>query len=316
VLELTSHRKQSIMKLNFNSFSLVCLAAIYQGANAIVTGNIKIVGGMGSGQMIPGSYVNSFSRWTIERTIDQNIAVSHLIGSGVAEPDEEFVNPSSNEELWWPADLENLQVRPSLGIIMKNSIPSYVLAGVEVRVPANISKDGEEWRNFGMNSQPLASQWSDFDIAAEQDFRVEVLYGSKGDDEEEDDSIDWKAIIEGSNDERKSRAHAGTQKALELFTSVLAGMDEQSPLYDGMHILSIPVDKWIDLPPNDAENKPYNIISVGTSVSDVKELLRMGSDMLEISSSSVLNVQVQRIAPGGESEYMPSAYHGLYKEKE
>jgi hypothetical protein len=101
---------------------------------------------------------------------------------------------------------------------------------------------------------------------------------------------------------------------MDLLGSLLGNMDEQSPLVEGMHIISIPItDEWIDLPPNDAENNAYNLVSVGTVESDAKELLKMGEDMLEMSVSSVLNVEVLRIAPGGESEYIPAAYNSLYK---
>jgi hypothetical protein len=307
------------MKTNY-SIILAFLIAFPHESKAIVTGTIKIVGGMSGGQTLPGSYVNSFPRWTVERTIDQSIAVSRMLGSGPDAPPGEFVDPTSNEELWWPSDLKKLQVRPSLDIFLKSAVPAYVLAGLEVRVPSDASMDGREWKNFGVNCQPLASQWSGFEIAAEKGFRVETFYGSKTD---EDSSIDWKDIAAGSNEascngsgmeERKLRAEEGTQKAMDLLGSLLGNMDEQSPLVEGMHIISIPItDEWIDLPPNDAENNAYNLVSVGTVESDAKELLKMGEDMLEMSVSSVLNVEVLRIAPGGESEYIPAAYNSLYK---
>ncbi len=284
-----------------------------------MTGNIKIVGGHYAGQMLPGSYVNSFPRWTVERTPNQSIAVARLLGSGSDQPPNDFVDPTSNEELWWPADLEKLQVRPSLEILLKDTVPSYVLAGLEVRVPSDSSMDGKAWQNFGMNSQPLASQWSGFEIAAERGFRVEAFYGRKAEDE--DAPIDWKDIEAASDDDgscdsgiKKQLAKEGTKQAMELLGILVGSIDEESPLADGMHILSIPItDKWVDLPQNDSENNTYNLVSLGTAESDGKELLNMGDDMLQMSASSVLKVDVLRIAPGGESEFIPKVYNALYK---
>ena len=137
-------------------------------------------------QFLPGSYVNTIPRWSVEVTPDNTINIQRLLGSGLSDNDQDvdtaarhFVDPTSNEELWWPCDLSQLQIRPKLEVLIKGTIPSYILAGAEVRVPSNVSKDGRIWNNFGMNSQPLASQWTAFQIAVEQGFRVELFVGDK-----------------------------------------------------------------------------------------------------------------------------------------
>jgi len=306
--------------------SLAIISLIHQDVNALVTGTIKIVGGVGT-QFLPGSYVNTFPRWTAERNVDQSVEVSRMIGSGndLTSAVMTFVDPTSNAELWWPSDLDKLQFRPSLNFLIKGAIPAYALAGVEVRVPSDASKNGKEWRNFGMNCQPLASQWTDFNIAIENGFRVETFYGKskgKGEEDEEEESIDWKDIsgsgeescTESAVEERKTRAQEGTKKALETLATLLVSMEDESPLVDGMHIVSIPVsDEWTDLPSLKGEDETYKLVSVGTVESDAKELLNMGEDMIEMSATSLLNVEVSQISPGGESEYMPVAYHDLYK---
>jgi len=308
-----------------SSVALALLAGLNHESQALVTGTINIVGGMML-QQLPGSYVNTFPRWTVERTVDDSISVSRMIGSGGEQSIEQFVDPTSNVDLWWPSDLKKLQVRPSLDILIRGAVPAYALAGLEVKVPADVSMDEQEWKNFGLNCQPLASQWSAFEIAAETGFRVETFYGistDNGEEKEENNTaeIDWKYIASDSSDKSctenemetlKAKAEKGTQKAMDLLGTLLAGMDDQSPLVDGMHILSFPItNEWIDLP-SVSDEKGYRLVSVGTVESNAKELLSMGEDMLTMSATSILNVGVSSIAPGSASEYIPAVYKKLY----
>lgn len=307
----------------------------FTSSTALVTGNIQIVGKSGGTQFLPGSYVSTFPRWNAEVTGDETISLSRLLGSGLDRLDpvptlaQQFVDPTSNEELWWPADLQTLQVRPTLDFFLKNATPEYVLAGMEVRVPSDSSQDGKEWKNFGMNSQPLASQWTTFDIAVENGFRVEMFYGKilLTNKDEDDVIVEWKALRDDhpadscvedeiSSIEKNNIAMEyakGTQNALGTFGNLLAGMDESSPLAHGMHIVSVPITTdWIDLPVPDGENG-YKLVSVGTVDSDAKELLNLDTDLVAMSAASILKVEVTRIAPGSESEFMPEAYIPLYK---
>jgi len=327
-------------------------------SRALVTGNIQIVGLPGGTQFLPGSYISTIPRWSAEIAEDETISLSRLIGSGLDRDlppqtvAQQFVNPTSNEELWWPADLQTLQVRPTLDFLVNSGVPTYVLAGVEMKVPSGASMDGSEWKNFGMNSQPLASQWTTFGIAVENGFRVELYYGtapitnksedaieendneSEDDNEENDnesedenDAIDWKALgdhvshdscmeeeISSIEKDKMIMKYARkTQHALEVIGNLLAVMDETSPLADGMHIVSIPItNEWTDLPAVENENG-YKLVSVGTVESDAKELLNLDNDLIALSAASVLKVNVLRIAPGGKSEFIPEAYFPLYK---
>eukprot|EP00979_Chaetoceros_neogracilis_P006986 scaffold1434_cov133-Chaetoceros_neogracile.AAC.8 len=303
---------------------------------ALVTGNIQIVGLAGGTQFLPGSYINTVPRWSAEMVADETIALSRLIGSGLDRDlppqtvAQQFVDPTSNEELWWPADLQTLQARPTLDFLVKDAVPTYVLAGVEMRVPSESSMDGREWKNFGMNSQPLASQWTTFGIAVENGFRVELYYGktlitNTGDDE--NDTTDWKALGDHASDDSSLEEEISsvekdniimkyakkTQNALGVIGNLLAVIDDTSPLADGMHIVSVPItNDWIDLPDVEDENG-YKLVSVGTVESDAKELLNLDNDLIALSAATVLKVKVLRIAPGGESEFIPDAYVPLYK---
>mmetsp|Transcript_10397 Transcript_10397/g.15736 ORF Transcript_10397/g.15736 Transcript_10397/m.15736 type:complete len:334 (-) Transcript_10397:15-1016(-) len=331
------------MKLRISAVLGLALT-LRESTSALVTGNIKIVGEVGGTQFLPGSYVSTFPRWTAESKegppYDETVTLSRLIGSGINRSTEtsqttahQFVDPTSNEELWWPADLETIQVRPTVEFLLKSAMPTYVLAGLEVRVPSKVSKDGRHWKNFGMNSQPLASQWTSFNIAVETGFRVETYIGkallenkSKNADGEDEEIVQWSEFGNAAKEPNSSRldeeeriveSSQGTLRAIEILGNLLASLDEDSPLSEGMHIISIPVSgrEWIDLPNpsiKDADDT-YKIVSVGTVEDDAKGLLSLDEDMIALSAASVLNVEVSRIAPGGESEYLPQAYVPLYK---
>jgi hypothetical protein len=302
--------------------------------HSIVTGNIRIVG-IGGPQFFPGSYVNTFPRWLAEETTDGNINLSRILGSGLDRSDknvntiaQQFVDPTSNSEVWWPADIATLQARPTLDVLIKSSVPTYVFGGIELKVPSFASKDGREWKNFGMNCQPIANQWTSFSLAVEAGFRVETFYGQKLMQSEDSSIIEWKELHQNNvqdakgtlwdKEEFKEKAAEQTQKALSLLGSLLANLNEHSPFADGMHILSIPVGaEWVDLPnievgttPSDSND--YHLVSIATVESDAKELLQQDDDIISMSGCSMLNVNVQRVSPGQESEFMPEVYQPLY----
>lgn len=302
--------------------------------HSIVTGNVRIVG-IGGPQFLPGSYVNTFPRWLAEETADGNINLSRILGSGLDRSDEnvntiaqQFVDPTSNTEVWWPADITTLQARPTLDVLIKSSVPTYVFGGIELKVPSFASKDGREWKNFGMNSQPIANQWTSFSLAVEAGFRVETFYGRKMMQSEDMDIMDWKALhsnkeldVNGAlldEEQFNEMAAQQTQGALSLLGSLLANLNENSPFADGMHILSIPIGaEWIDLPNIELEttasdSNTYHLVSIATVESDAIELLQQDDDIISMSGCSMLNVKVQRISPGKESEFMPQVYQPLY----
>jgi hypothetical protein len=259
---------------------------------------------------------------------------------------QQYVDPTSNQELWWPCDLKTLQMRPSLDFFVKSGIPSLVMAGIQIRVPPEASMDGKEWRNFGRNSQPLASLWTSFQMAVERGFRVETYYGrvvleGRGGGVEGagarsdgmlEQVLDWKHVTDDDNDdenhgqEEKEReigavtrekrlfqSVEGTQRAVEWMGRLLANLEDDSPLLEGMHIVSIPVNQeWWDLPELKGEGDGYKLVSIGTVESDARELLKMGKEMMVVSGASLLSVDVSKIAAGGQSNYIPNVYLPLY----
>lgn len=270
--------------------------------------SIKIVGNPGGQiQNLPVQYVKSFQRWTLSDSDDSPLAVDALQG---ADAEQGFVNPTSIADLYWPSDIDQLQIRPTLEVLFSQGSPAYASGGVQVRVPPEASKDNAEWKNYGLSSQPLAHQWTTFGFTVEPNFRVEAFVSISN--EEEKDEISWKPIAYGKDTIEQMKG------ALEKLGVLLSNLDETSPFMNGFHVLSIPTDsKWMDLERQKDRKQqavPFQLVALATAEPESKELLSMlDDDMLAISATSILDVEVSPTEPGGESEYLPAAYKPLYK---
>ena len=167
-----------------------------------VSNDIKIVGQSGGqSQKLPGFYVSGFTHWSVEGGNDISSSPSSRDDLSLVrlptEGDDTFVNPTSTTELWWPMDLKSLQFRPSLDLLIQSGAPKYAFAGLNVRVPEHASADGGDWRNYGLSSQPLASQWTTFAFAVEGGFRVECFLGKSEDEDQKGEEIEKKAKNSG-----------------------------------------------------------------------------------------------------------------------
>ena len=324
-------------------------------------GGINIVGlPGGQTQSLPEMYVNSFRRWMyiIGDKGDENNnnnSIEPIKGAGISSsiPNiEGYVSPTSTTDLWWPRDLQTIQIRPLLNVLFRNGMLSYVSAGLDVRVPHHRSKKdevGEEcddddddgmissWRNYGLNSQPIAKQWTTLDIAMEKMFHVEGFIvqpnissgGDDGDDGDDDD--------DNQNNEQQQQSYSyetlfpsmdNVPNIMSRVACFSAELDTNSPIAEGFHIVSFPMmETWTDLPSTSTSNTDhdgetgeeeddetiiYKIICLATSEPFGNKLLDMDEGILTMSSTSVLEVDVSRIVGGGESEYLPEPYKSLY----
>jgi hypothetical protein len=290
-----------------------------------------------------------------------------------------WVNPTSMSELWWPLDVPTLQVRPSLDVLFRSGCPSYVSAGLDVRVPRRRRREGEDddshdgisssssssqsrqsrqssytsWRNHGLNSQPIARQWTTLDIAMEKMFHVEGFLisnesssidgdgdggGDRGDDEREQDRRELRKTPRRHETLFQS---VDARYAMERMANYVAEMDASCPLAVGFHIASFPMTRgWIDLPRNylgegerdddrddidddgigsfssssygEEGGTRYKIVCLGTSEPFASKLLDMDDDIMAMSSTSLLEIDVIRTTKGGESMYLPEVYRELY----
>lgn len=220
------------------------------GLSSGTAGYVNIVGLPGGRtQSLPTDYINNFQRWQVDmdaRLVEHPCAVSMDL----------------------PIVGNNLQVRPTLDILLKGGAPAYVMAGLNIR-----GKDGS-------NYCPLARQWTAFSFVVEPAFRLETFVGhDKG-----FESLPLLVDINGSRD---------IEKTTESFGILLSQLDETSPLSSGFHIVSLPLTyQWADLPMPAKYGGEYNITCFATAEPDAKELLNMDDDLIEMTASSVLEVTV------------------------
>ncbi|KAL7530227.1 hypothetical protein ACHAXR_007097 [Thalassiosira sp. AJA248-18] len=314
--------------------SLVAYSADAFSAPASPSDGIKIVGLPGGKiESLPGMYVQSFRRWIVdgddrstssvqdEKINSCPLKIEPIKGAGLSNlpMDEGWVNPTTTNDLWWPRDLSKLQIRPMLNVLFRNAQVSYVSVGLDVRVPHittqsnnNNGDDVVSWRNYGLNSQPIARQWTTLDIAMERMFHVEGFVLHNNNEEEEQQHV----MLFPSLD---------VKDALLRLATFIAELDSLSPIAEGFHIASFPLDEnWTDLPnPEDSKNEKgensthetdviYKIVCLATSEPFANKLLDMDEDILTMSSTSVLEVAVSRTAKGGDSPYLTEPYKSLY----
>ncbi|KAL7473286.1 hypothetical protein ACHAXS_013738 [Conticribra weissflogii] len=292
---------------------------------------IKIVGLPGGQiQSLPGMYVKTFRRWIVEENNNDSVEctadgtkssgsasslfMEPIYGAGVADLpyNEGWVNPTTTDELWWPKDLETLQTRPLLNVLFKSGVLSYVGVGLDVRFPQyKHGKDGSEvisWRNYGMNSQPISRIWTSLNIAMEKLFHVEgfILRGNNG--------KNFEILFPSIN----------AQSVMQKVVTFVGEVDALSPIGEGFHIVSFPMtNAWVDIPnPEDGmqvdeesgeiNGATFKIVCMATSEPFATKLLDMDEDLLTMSSTSVLEVEVSRTAKGKDSPYLPEPYKELY----
>ena len=225
----------AILLLGFASHAVVGpVRAFSAPASSSSDGGITIVGLPGGQvQSLPGMYVKSIRRWIeVEEGgggngIIQLEPIPGAGGVGIRDDDDYgipsgWVDPTSTSDLWWPRDLDSLQVRPALNVLFRSGVLSYVSAGLDVRVPTRRRNDG-------------------------------CRGGGGGDDD----------------------GGTGTE-------------------------------------PSSSGGVAYKIVCMATSEPFASKLLDLDEDILAMSSTSVLEIDVSRTAEGGKSMYLPEVYKDLY----
>ncbi|KAL3801735.1 hypothetical protein ACHAWO_013884 [Cyclotella atomus] len=304
--------KKMISKL---TLLLACCLHTALSFSTIPSSDIKIVGLPGGNiESLPGMYVQSFQRWIVHEDNTNKdeciLNIEPMKGTGYKN-EEGWVNPTSTNDLWWPADVSIVQTRPMLNVLFKSGVLSYISVGLDVRVP-HLDETGTTvtWRNYGLKTQPIARQWTTLDIAMEKLFHVEgfVLYNTNDEEKE-------------NEQEEMFESSVYAEPILEKVATFIAQMDQDSPLSKGFHIVSFPMSKlWVDLPrpkttSADADKEPvaaYKLVCFATSEPFASKLLGMDEGLLEMSSTSVLEVDVSLTEEGSKSQYLPEVYKRLY----
>mmetsp|Transcript_24857 Transcript_24857/g.59014 ORF Transcript_24857/g.59014 Transcript_24857/m.59014 type:complete len:312 (-) Transcript_24857:129-1064(-) len=267
-------------------------------------------------EKLPNIYVNTFRRWVVEHEDGEMTGgkCEPVAGAGMSLVDEGWVSPTSTADLWWPRDIEKIQARPAVNVLFRSGVLSYTSVGLDVRVPQQL-KTGEQktWRNWGMNSQPIARLWNTFDILLEKMFHVEGF------------------MIDNSGKIEELFPNSRIQTVMERVASFVAEVDSLSPIAEGFHVVSFPIQStWSDLPAPklcdssngkdeaaEIQKEPpqYKIVLLGTSEPFGKKLLMEPDSVLEMSSTSVLEIAVFQTEEGKSSQYLPEPYKELYLSK-
>ena len=261
-----SHSPPTAMKRQIGSYwylfsSLIVLVSLHQVRSLQgLNGFYKIVGVSGTGtQNLPESYVrSSFQRWTASTpssSSDGKIEPSVIEGSLV----ESVIRGTT-------ASTASIQVRPTLDFVVQSGRPTYSMAGLQIILD----------ENKVVVSQKIAYQWTTFDATVFPNFRV-LLYAGQSD----------------GTDERLSFAgETNVKEALEKLGRILSKPDTMTSFESGFHILSIPLlDSWTEL--DLSKTTPYFITCVATAEPDARELFTLDESLVEMTASSVLQIEVR-----------------------
>jgi hypothetical protein len=338
---MTKLRAKIATSFIFTNIILVVSLNLIVHVSGLVGGpsnkDISIVGlAIGdAGQSLPAAYLKSFRRWRLN--LPDPLSTDSPTATLIPGTDfygrsahDSYVNPTTTTELWWPSDLSSLQVRPALDIVLRSGVPTYVLAGLNVRVPPEASSDHTEWWNYGLHSQPLARQWMAFSWSGESSFRLECFVGHRLLDEKDsdcDNSTDqkeweWTNFFPKGSENLKQQQQL-MQKALGALGSFISSTGQDLSFAEGFHIVSCPLtDSWVDLknPSLNLNNNEinsdtrtcYKIACVATAEPDAEEILYMDDSLMPLAPASVLLVEVTPSESGSLSPYLPHAYKSLY----
>jgi hypothetical protein len=191
-----------------------------------------------------------------------------------------------------PSSSSALSMQPSLDVLFRNGVPSYVMAGV-------LLSDAE-----GEVASPFtAFQWTTFANAVEPSFRI-LLYTGSGD---------------GSDDVLWAKTEpAALQQALGQLGVLLAEEEAADSLSSAFQIVSCPLAfrarsaptaeeedalSWIDqggvLPLSSlAGEHPQTVLTMlATAETDAREVLTLDPSLAEMTITSLLQVPLAELLP-------------------
>jgi len=293
--------RASVLFANFISFSLVVKLSVALSGRGPRTGRKKIAvrnaaeveevtilkGGSVMVQSLPAQYVLSMDHSVIDYE-GSNLSLCSI--SGLSEDDllQGWVNPHSFSQLWTPVDLLDTEItsRLSIGALVKDGQLRSVFPGFDTSVKRN----GLSWRNWGMNSVPIASAWLDIGLIPLQSLKLSA-YLSAGDDNL---SANWIPLLENIK----------IEDALAKLYEVVADPPEQL-LKPGFQLVHVPLPDAIVEVPRDGEKIRLYL----TDYPEPAKLLELPGDA---SGAGFLEFTSMQVASGAKSENMPATYTPLY----
>jgi hypothetical protein len=242
----------------------------------------KIVGIPGSAtQHLPEAYVQSLARWlVVEQQGDYTLREMKRSPSSPSQ--QAIVSDAIVRDQPW-------SLQPSLDVLFRNGVPSYVMAGVFLQSSS---------RSSSVVAPFTAFQWTTFANAVEPTFRI-LLYKGSGD---------------GSDDLLWAQADpAALQQALGQLGVLLAEQGAAASLASGFQIVSCPLlftvksalsatEEEAGLPLSSlvqhltGEDPPFLTV-LATAETDAREVLTLDPSLAEMTISSLLQVPMAQFLP-------------------
>jgi len=156
----------------------------------------------------------------------------------------------------------SFKVRPKLEFLIKGGVPTYVMVGLDIQ-------DDKE-----TPPRLTAQQWTTFEMSMFPNFRV-VVYAGEG------DGTDLRLLLADSEQ---------IKEALEQLGLLLSGQ-EADELSQGFHLVSLPLHEWTEI----EADETTTLTCYATAEPDARELFTLDDDLVEMTASSILQVQLSDI---------------------
>jgi hypothetical protein len=286
-----------------------CAAALSSSSSC------KIVGtSVGTTQYLPTSYVATFGRWIVVNHQLKPLLPPSTVSSAASVPSPPEEGRSSRSRAAVVA------VQATLDILVKSGTPTYIMAGLQVQQQQHSISGQPPYSTVA--SPWTAHQWVTFGSVVEPDFRVILFQNGNADSENES-----KILAVATTDD--------IRVALEdLGLALQEQQQEQSPLEQGFHIVSLPLQMTKtsrdvttmdnkenssssissdDTCTDDSNSKkkkldwiPVNLDTPATTTSttltclataevNARELLSLDPTLLEMTVTSILQVPISQV---------------------
>lgn len=288
--------------------SLMMLSICYSMKNM----NIKIRGSSQQ-QQLPISMASKFKIWTFIKEMNDIEKVED------GSDELGFVDSTSFEELYLPADLPIPNGKAALGIVVANGIPRYIAPSVIL----TLNTPDKEWRNRGLCSIVRADGWLDvfspfipsldkLEYSCFAQYAPDVRFL-----EDQDGTASWINAIDSESSIIKDSPSSSSSSSYikDAYESVDDWLktccDADHPVMTGYHYIDIPLT-------NDYEHNiripPLKLKAFISDVDAPERLIEAEPSDLDVLPAGSLEIQMREVSAGGESEYLPECYRNLYEE--
>lgn len=320
--------------------AIICVEGISTSGKQFIQ-----IRGAGIPQNLPTSATNNWKIWTFD-SVDGTLL--RVEGAGDADGGGSaggWVNPTSVDQLFLPADLPAPRIRPALGMAINNGMLRYAMPSVV----ASLETPQRVWRNRGLCSLPRAAVWLDllspYLTESLQDLLVLTMFGKSAPDvrflEDQDGSAAWESLVGRSDrlnyaatirsepvrgpavalqenvvQSRHGFFHLHVHHLYQRLKQLLESGQLPQEMYDGFHFVDIPVcreDSGVE--PLFVPLPQYELAAYLGSFPDTSRLLELeDSSVLDSEPIAELRLRIKNVAAGGTSEFLPEVYRDLYEE--